>query len=188
MVGLLKSSLLWGSVLLTSRSAVKLSLDGCSSCSLKNSLFCILNWLVEIVVLMQKNKLSRKTFYSVLHEKLELGKGAAAVPCAFNTLSHNRELCVSIIWLHVCTHFLLAQLILWALLYIFKLKNTLGNVVQSRALLLNDVSHRKTVCSEHPLWALIVWAVGFEVSFMLACETKDNSFPKHTSVRCCLMS
>lgn len=54
MVGLLKGSLLWGSALLTSRSAVKLSLDGCSSCSLKNSLFCVLNSPVAIVLLRQK--------------------------------------------------------------------------------------------------------------------------------------
>lgn len=53
---LLKGSLLWGSALLTSRSAVKLSLDGCSSCSLKNSLFCILNSPVAIVLLRQKKK------------------------------------------------------------------------------------------------------------------------------------
>lgn len=101
MLGLLKGSLLWSSVLPTNRSAVKLSLDGCSSCSLKYSLFCILNWPVEIVLLAQKNKLSRKRFYSVFYEELELGKAAAAVPCAFNTsLSQNRELHVSITWLH----------------------------------------------------------------------------------------
>lgn len=48
-----------------------------------------------------KNKLSRKTFYSVFYEELELWKSAAAVPCAFNTsLSQNRELCVLITWLH----------------------------------------------------------------------------------------
>lgn len=66
-----------------------------------------------------KNKLSRKTFNSVLCEELELGRVAAAVPCALNTfLSQNEKHCVSIIWLRVCTHFLLAQLILWALLHI----------------------------------------------------------------------
>lgn len=113
MVGLLKGSHLWGSVLLTSRSAVKLSLDGCSSCSQKKFALLHSELTSGNCFADSKNKLPRKTFNSVLCEELELGRVAAAVPCALNTfLSQNRELCVSIIWLHVCTHFLLAQLIL----------------------------------------------------------------------------
>lgn len=44
-----------------------------------------------------KNKLSRKTFYSVFCEELVLGKVAAAVLCAFNTsLRQNILLCVQL--------------------------------------------------------------------------------------------
>lgn len=132
---------------LAGRSAIKLSPDGCSSGhTLFPKEFPLLhpeltggNNFAEA-----KNKLPQKTFYSVLYEELELGKVLAAVVCAFNASLHrNREPCVSIIWLYIYTHFLFAQLILWTLSYIFKLKSTLSKVVLSRDLLLKKCQPQK---------------------------------------------
>lgn len=149
--------------------------------------FC---WPVDIVLQRQEMSYHRRHTAQFMWRATAREGSCYCSLCSQCFLVPERRTPISVTWLSVCTHFRHAQLVLWALWYVLKLKSTLSKVVLSRERLITGrMATSETPCAvsiqESAVGCLSVgvrWAVCTSTEPMAVLLLSLSSSIKHASV------